>query len=106
MIVESVALFVIVLTALVTFLTRLVGTELMLFIPLTPRLEAILRSMSVSVLVAIVASNLAAGGIREISATALAVLITLFGGHQLLSILAAMALGAAWTGWLGTGWLG
>ncbi|WP_350332897.1 AzlD family protein [Coralliovum pocilloporae] len=98
---DTFAVLVILITAFVTLFTRLVGTELMHFVPLTPRLRAALRSMAVSVLVAIVASNLAAGGLREISAVALAVLVTLLSGNHILAIAAAVVLGASWTSLLG-----
>jgi len=64
--------FIIVLMGLVVYATRITGSELMNLFELTPRLEAILKAMASSVVVAIVVSECARGDLRVITAVAVA----------------------------------
>lgn len=64
--------FIIVLMGLVVYATRIAGSELMSLFELTPRLEAILKAMASSVLVAIVVSECARGDLRVSAAVVVA----------------------------------
>lgn len=68
-------LLVILAMALLTFATRIGGFWIMRFMRVTPALEAFLRYLSGSVLVAILAPAVLAGGAAALLATAVAVAI-------------------------------
>jgi len=63
---------VIALMGLVVYATRIAGSELMNLFDMTPRLEAVLKSMASSVLVAIVVSECARGNLRVSAAVTVA----------------------------------
>lgn len=85
--------------AVVLYGTRIVGAEMMAFCPMTPRIEAVLKAMANAVLIAIVASELAHGGMRESVAVLSAVLAMLLFRNALVAM-SAGALSAATYGWL------
>ena len=82
--------------ALATLITRVSGPLVMMFVPLSPRVERFLESLSVSVIAAIVASYLAQNGLRESVAVACAALVMLGWRQSIWSMLTAMAIGAGW----------
>ncbi len=96
---EATAYLTIFLMAAVTYGTRILGAELMSFIRITPRIEAFLKSMAISVMVAIVASAVAQGGFRENTATLVAVAVMAVTRSAIAAVTAAMATAAAWS-WL------
>lgn len=65
-------LLVIVMMGLLVYATRIAGSELMSLFQMTPRLEAVLKAMASSVLVAIVVSECARGSFRVSAAVAVA----------------------------------
>lgn len=76
--------------ALVLYATRIAGSELMSLVPMTPRLEAALKSMATSVLLAIVVSEILRGGFREGAAVAAAIAAMLVFRHPMLAMIAGM----------------
>lgn len=80
---------VIVTIGIMVYATRIAGSELMSMFQMTPRIEAILKSMATSVLVAIVVTECMRGGLRESTAVTFAVIAMLFSKNSLV----AMAIG-------------
>lgn len=91
----------IVLMALVVYATRIAGSELMSHIAMTPRIEAMLKTMASSVLVAIVVSECARGGLREGLAVAAAALVMLVSRSAYGAMAAGVATAAAYTALMG-----
>lgn len=83
-------LLVILAMALVTFGTRIGGFWIMSFMPVTPQLEAFLRYVSGSVLMAILAPAVLQGGIAAIAAVGAAVLVATRAGNMLLAMAAGV----------------
>ncbi len=81
--------------ALTVYLTRIAGSELMSRISMTARLEAILRSMAGSVLVAIVVTECARGGVRESVAVLAAVAMMLVSRNAYVAMTAGVIAAAA-----------
>ena len=77
---------IIILMGAVVYCTRVAGSELMSLFEMTPRLEAVLKSMASSVLVAIVASECAKGNIRTIVSVAVAVVVMFLFKRSLIAI--------------------
>lgn len=94
MVAESVALAAILGMALVTYATRAGGILLMGLIPVTPRVEAFLRHLSSSVLVALVAPAMAKGDPAAMAAVAVT-LVVMFATRQLVAAMAAGVAAAA-----------
>ncbi|MGB0696099.1 MAG: AzlD domain-containing protein [Rhodospirillaceae bacterium] len=90
---------VIAMVAGITFASRIAGPLIMLWVPLSPRLERFLDGLSVSVLAALVASLLAQNDLRTATAVAVASGIMLAAKSAIWAMLAGMACAAAWT-WL------
>lgn len=87
-------LLVILAMAVLTFGTRIGGFWIMRFMRVTPALEAFLRYLSGSVLMAILAPAVLAGGTAAVVATGLAVLVAAR-THNVLLAMAAGVSGAA-----------
>ncbi len=87
------------LIAFVLLATRTIGGELMTLWTMTPRLEAVLKAMGGSVLVAIVAAECARGGLRTGMAVLIAAAVMALSRRPLLAIALGMAGAAAGT-WL------
>ncbi|WP_282607747.1 AzlD family protein [Pelagibius sp. Alg239-R121] len=96
---EANAYLTIFLMAAVTYGTRIAGAELMTLIRITPRIEAFLKSMAVSVMVAIVASAVAQSGFRENTATLVAAAVMAVTRSSIAAVTAGMVVAAAWN-WL------
>ena len=85
----------IVLMALTVYVTRIAGSELMSRFAMTPRLEAMLKTMAASVLVAIVVSECASGGLRDSLAVGAAALVMLVTRNAYAAMTAAVAAAAS-----------
>lgn len=96
---EATAYLTIFLMAAVTYGTRIVGAELMTFFRITPRIEVLLKSMAISVMVAIVASAIAQSGFRENTATLVAAAVMATTRSSIGAVTAGMLVAAAWS-WL------
>lgn len=88
----------ILLMALVVYATRVAGAELMTMIRITPRIEAFLKSMATSVLVAIVAAEMARGSLRESAAILGAAAVMLLTRKPMAAISAGVAIAAVYSG--------
>lgn len=88
------------LAGVVTFGTRTLGPVIMARVPETRRVQQFLDSLSTSVIVAIVAGYLARGTLREAAALAAGALAMMVLRMPLLSMAVAMAVAAAWSGFL------
>lgn len=95
------AYLTIIFIAAIVFLNRVLGAELMGFFPMTPRLEAFLKSMALSVFVAIVASAVASNGLRESAAVIVAAVVMIFTKSALGAMVAGVIAAAAWSGMMG-----
>lgn len=94
MIADGAALLAILGMALVTYATRAGGVLLMSFVPITPRLEAFLRHLSSSVLVALVVPTALKGGTAAIVAVAATVLVMAATRQMVVAMLAGAAAAA------------
>jgi uncharacterized membrane protein len=94
MIGEGTALLAILGMALVTYATRAGGVLLMGFVPITPRIEAFLRHLSSSVLVALVAPAALKGDAAAIPAVAVTVLVMAVTRQMVLAMAAGVAAAA------------
>lgn len=91
---ESAALLAIVGMALITYATRAGGVLLMGLVPITPRVEAFLRHLSSSVLVALVVPAALKGDPAALVAVAAAGLVMAV-TRQMIAAMAAGVAGAA-----------
>lgn len=85
------------LMALVVYGTRIAGSELMRFVSMTPQIEAMLKTMASSVLVAIVVSECARGGVRASAAVAVAALAMVLVRSSYAAMAAGVATAAAYS---------
>ncbi|MCP5082172.1 MAG: AzlD domain-containing protein [Alphaproteobacteria bacterium] len=85
------------LMALVVYATRIAGSELMSHVAMTPRIEAVLKTMASSVLVAIVVSECARGGMRTSLAVLAAICVMLVVRNAYAAMSAGVAIAAACT---------
>ena len=92
---ETAAWLTIFMMALAIYGTRVAGVELMALFPMTPRLEAFLKSMALSVLVAIVTTALARGGLRESAAVLAAAIVIMISKSAFAAISAGLLVAAA-----------
>lgn len=83
--------------ATVTFATRALGPVVMIWVPVTRRVQRFLDSLSTSVIVAIVAGFLARGTLREAAAVAAGALVMVLLRKPLLSMATAVVVAATWT---------
>lgn len=90
-------IFVIVVIGLVVYATRIAGSEFMSLFEMTPRLEAVLKSMASSVLVAIVVSECARGSFRVGAAVLAAALTMLVLKNPLLAMSSGVVTAAAFS---------
>lgn len=96
---EAAAYLTIFLMAAVTYGTRIAGAELMALIRITPRIKAFLKSMAISVMVAIVASAVAQSGFRENTATLVAAAVMAATRSSIAAVTSGMLVAAVWN-WL------
>ncbi len=83
--------------ALTVYVTRIAGSELMSRIAMTARLEAMLKTMAASVLVAIVVSECARGGARDSLAVVAAAALMLATRNPYAAMTAGVAVAAAFS---------
>jgi uncharacterized membrane protein len=88
------AIAVVVLLAVVTMATRVGGVWIMSYVRITPRVEAFLKYMSVSVLISIVAATTWAAGPRIWLGVGTAALVTIATRSAVGAMLAGTALAA------------
>lgn len=91
---DAEALLVIAAMAVLTYATRAGGLLVMAFVPLSPRLEAFLRHLSGSVLVAIIVPAVATSGLAAIVAVIAAVLVMRRTSNALLAMAVGIGLAA------------
>lgn len=96
MAVETQVLLAILLMTVVTYATRAGGIFLMAYVPLTPRMEAFLKALAVSVLISIVVPATLKAGPRGIAAVAVAVAVMLATRSAIGAMLAGTATAALW----------
>ncbi len=87
----------ILLVAAITVGSRLAGPLLMTRVRVSPALERFLDNLSISVIAALAASLVAAGGLREAVSVALACGVMLRTGSAVRALAAGMLAAAAWT---------
>jgi uncharacterized membrane protein len=93
---ERIALAAIVGMALVTYATRAGGVFLMGLVPITPRLESFLRSLSSSVLVALIVPAALKGDAASSAAVASAGLVMIATRSAIGAMIAGVAVAALW----------
>jgi uncharacterized membrane protein len=98
---ESMALLAIAGMALVTMATRVAGVAIMRFVPITPRVEAFLRALASSVLVALVTPALLRGEVAAAGAVGVAGLVMALTRQAVLAMLAGVLFAALWRQWAG-----
>lgn len=91
---ETTAMIAILAMAAVTYLTRIGGLWAMALVPLTARVEASLKALSGSVLVALVVPATLQGGLDFIVAVVLAVTLTAVTGRGLPAMICGVAAAA------------
>lgn len=74
------------LISAVVYFTKITGAELMSLFDMTPRLEAVLRAMATSVLLAIVVTAVAGGALREGASVGIAASVMLASGNALVAM--------------------
>jgi branched chain amino acid efflux pump len=94
MVEEWAAIGAVLLLSLVTFATRIGGVWIMSNVPITPRIEAFLKYMAASVLIAIVVPATLSGSARIWVAVAAAVVTMAASGSALGAMLIGTALAA------------
>lgn len=80
--------------ALITYLTRVGGLWIMGFVSLTPRVEATLKALSGSVLVALVVPAAIHGGSAHVAAASIAALFAFLTGKPMLALCLGVAVAA------------
>lgn len=93
--VSTFGFLVIAAMGLVVYATRIAGSEFMELFDMTPRLEAVLKAMASSVLVAIVISECARGSLRVGAAVAAAGMAMLVFRNPLVAMSSGVATAAA-----------
>lgn len=88
---------IIVVVALITFASRIVGPFMMIRIGASPRVTRFLDGLSVSVVAALVASMLAQGTLRDGAAVAVAAVVMLATRSATSAMLAGILCAAAWS---------
>jgi len=91
------AYLLIFLISAVVYFTKIAGAELMSLFEMTARLEAVLRAMATSVLLAIVVAAVAAGASREGVSVAIAAIAMLVSGNALFAISSGVLTAALFT---------
>lgn len=99
---EAFAWLAILTMAATVFALRYSGFAIMRHVRITPKVEVFLEKMSLSVLVAIVASSVFAGGSRTAAAVAIGVVAMVLTRSPIVAMLVGIAAGAIWTGLLAT----
>lgn len=94
---ELEAWIAIALVTAATLVTRFAGPALMARVPFTARVQRFLEVMSISVIVAIVASFLARGGMREAVALAAGAVAMMVFQRPLIALACSVAVAAAWS---------
>ncbi len=85
------------LMALFVYGTRIAGTELMTMFRMTPKVEAVLKAMATSVLIAIVASEVTSGGLRQSVAILVTAITMALSKNSLAAMTAGVAVAASYT---------
>ncbi|MGD1924368.1 MAG: AzlD domain-containing protein [Paracoccaceae bacterium] len=98
---EPLAWLAVAMMAATLFALRYAGFAIMRYVRITPKIELFLEKMSVSVLVAIVASSLVTGGFRTAAAVAFGVATMLATKSPVAAMLVGIGIGAAWVGFTG-----
>ena len=75
---------------------RYSGLAIMSYVKITPRIELFLEKMSISVLVAIVATAVMSGGLRTVAAVIVGVAVMFLLKSPIAAILVGIASGALW----------
>ncbi len=75
---------------------RYSGFAIMSFVQITPRIELFLEKMSISVLVALVATSVSTGGLRTTAAVGIGIAVMFLSKSPIAAMLAGIAAGAAW----------
>lgn len=89
--------FAVLTMAATIFVLRYSGFAIMSYVKITPRIELFLEKMSISVLVAIVASSISLGGFRTGIAVIVGVAVMLMMRSPIAAMLAGIAVGASWS---------
>jgi len=97
---EALSWMAILTMAATVFALRYSGFAIMRHVRITPKVELVLEKMSVSVLVAIVASSVFAGGSRTAAAVTIGVVAMLITRNPIVAMLVGIAVGAVWSGLL------
>lgn len=82
---------------IMVYATRIAGSELMSMFQMTPRMEAVLKSMATSVLVAIVVTECMRGGLRENTAVLFAIVAMLAFKNALVAMAVGIITAAAFS---------
>jgi uncharacterized membrane protein len=91
---ERIAIAIILGMAVVTYLSRIGGVWAMSFVPMTPRIEAALKALSGSVLVALVVPAAIEGGVEFVAAVAVAAVVTFAISRPLIGMIAGVSVAA------------
>lgn len=91
---EKIAIALILGMAVVTYLSRIGGVWAMSFVPMTPRIEAALKALSGSVLVALVVPAAIEGGVEFVAAVAVAAVVTAASSRPLIGMIAGVSVAA------------
>lgn len=91
---ESSPLIAIAIVTVVVYATRVMGPAIMLGVPVSPKTKRFLDGLSISVIVAIVASTLATSTSREMTAVGVAAAV-MFASRSAVGAMSAGALVAA-----------
>ena len=95
---EALAWLAILTMAATVFALRFSGFAIMRHVRITPKVEVFLEKMSVSVLIAIVASSVFAGGSRTAAAVVIGIVAMVVTRNPIVAMLVGIAIGAVWSG--------
>ena len=96
MMIEMTSLTAVVVAAIVVYAARIMGPTLMLAVPLTPKIVRFLDMLSLSVIVAIIASALAKSTMREAAAVVVAAVVMIAARNAILAMAGGIAIAALW----------
>ena len=98
---ELTALLIVLGMSAVTFATRAGGAWLMSFLPMTPRLQRLLRHMAGSVMIAVVVGSVARSDAAAWAALAAGIGVMLATRRAILAMAAGVAAAAGWRAFAG-----
>ena len=87
----------ILIVAVVTFFSRAAGPIVMKHIEISAKVERFLNAMSLSVVAALVASLLAQGGVRELTAVGIAIALMVRTRSAIWAMVAGIGAAALWS---------